>query len=328
MIKIKNKWLDIIVHAVLVYLGTFIAAAAFSIMLVPHDIIPGGFGGLSQLISEICAEEFNFHITKGTVSLLINLPLYVLSVKMLGSRFGVLSVVGVLGYSLNMDIVTKYIYSLPAVQNAPQLQDPLICAVFGGLILGVGIGFIVRMGGSTGGTDMLAFVIAAKRPNLKISQLVLAVDLVVVGCAMLYHGFFSALYAFVSIFAQSKAIEAVADGNKVAKAYYIISDKSEEIADKILYQLHRGVTAYPSKGMYTGKARDVLMVICLRHQVAELKNIVVETDPHAFMYSSPVTEALGEGFVKPTPTGKPKMKKPITPKPTPVVEAADKEQQP
>ena len=173
----------------------------------------------------------------------------------------------------------------------------LLAALYGGIVTGLGIGIVFRFKGTTGGTDGLAALIQRKIP-LPIGQILLFIDGFIIILAGIRFGLQAALYALITVFIMSKVIDLVQEGITVAKAAFIISEHSEAIGKDILVKLDRGATALEGRGLYTGKGRDVLMVVVSQSEISRLKEVVYQADPLAFVIVSDVHEVLGEGFKK------------------------------
>ena len=176
-------------------------------------------------------------------------------------------------------------------------EDGLLASLYGGLLVGVGMGLVFRWGASTGGTDLVAMGIRRKNQSLSIGNLVLAVDAAVVLLSMLVFGDIAlGLYALVALAVSGKVIDYIEEGPKFARAVYIISDKQEEIARMLLYRLQRGVTALEGRGVFSGSRKQVLLCVISKREVILMKKIVQQTDPNAFLIISDAKEVLGEGF--------------------------------
>lgn len=265
--------------------GTVICALAYNMFLIPNDIAPGGFTGIGQLISHIT----NWPI--GTVTLLLNIPLFLLSARQLGLSFGVRSLVATIGLSLMIDFLP-----IPSIIPADTSERMLLASVFGGVIAGAGFGLIIRGGATTGGTDMLARLINERFHAVSIGMIMFTVDAVVIVASAFIFDIVSALFALISTFLMSHVIDLLLDGVNSARAYFIISESSEAIAARVMNELERGATSLNGRGLYSGTNRDVLLCVVSRTESVHLRAIVAEIDPHAFMIATNVHEALGEGF--------------------------------
>jgi uncharacterized membrane-anchored protein YitT (DUF2179 family) len=183
------------------------------------------------------------------------------------------------------------------MQGTPTSPDLLLYSVFGGILSGAGVGIVFRSGATTGGTDLGARIVHHFMPHFTMGKLLLFIDgAVIVFATIAFNSFLLGLYAIVSLFISSKVIDAILEGVNFAKAVYIISEKSEEIAQNILSELDRGVTALKGTGMFTGHDKTVLLCVLNRAQLPALKNMVKKIDPCAFVIMMDIREVLGEGF--------------------------------
>lgn len=256
-------------------------ALALAYFLVPHRIAAGGVSGLATVIHYV----FGFPV--GITMLAINVPLFLISLKQLGISFGVRSLYGTVVLSLFTDLFAAKAYVAT--------RDPLLAAIYGGILSGVGLGIVFRSGGTTGGTDLAARVLQ-KYFRTSVGRLLLGVDGVVIGLAGIVFGIELALYALASLFISSRVIDVVQEGVGYVKAALIISDRHEEIAAAIMQELERGVTRLEGRGGYTGKRREAILCVLARSEVSRLKELVARIDPSSFMVVADVQEALGEGF--------------------------------
>lgn len=278
--------------------GAFIMAAGNMLFINPYDIVPGGFTGFAIILNKV----FIPFITPGVISIIFNIPLFIAAFKIKGLRFSILSLIGMLSYSAFIDIIPLFNI------NAKTITDSaLLAVIYGGVLMGVGYGLIIRNGGSTGGSDTLASILRVKKPSLTFGTILLLIDAFVVlfaGTAFsikyggIQYGIPPALYAFLVIFLSSKIADYVIEGKKNSRAYFIFCSDPETMAETILLKLNRGVTALSAKGMYTKRQKEMLFCVVLRSESAALKQIVFETDPKAFVTAANTNEVLGEGFEK------------------------------
>ncbi|HPT83694.1 MAG TPA: YitT family protein [Limnochordia bacterium] len=265
-----------------VLLGVVITALGVSFFLIPAKIAAGGVSGLATVV---------YHLTgfpAGVTMLLLNVPLFILSWRVLGSMFGARTLFGTVALSLFVDLFSRWAAS-------PMTEDLVLAAIYGGVLSGVGLGIAFRCGGSTGGTDMAAQLLARFFPT-SVGQALLFVDGAVILLAGAVFGLELAMYALIAVFISTKAIDLVQEGQNYAKACLIISDFPEEISQAIMHQLERGVTSLHGQGMYTRQGKDVLLVIVSRMEIAAIKRIVATVDRRAFVIIHDVHEVLGEGF--------------------------------
>lgn len=260
--------------------GLVVAALAYRMYLIPNQVVAGGFTGVGQLLNHLLG------IGVGTVNILLNVPLFLISMKSMGVRFGVRSLIAMVLLSLLIDHIP-----LPAATD-----DMLLAAVYGGAISGVGFGLVLRGNATTGGTDMLASLLHRLVPVLRVSYAIFFFDgLVIIASAFAFEPQ-AAMYGLISTFLCNVLIDLVLEGPNSAHSYFIISDKSDAIAEKILKELDRGVTALEAMGMYSHTHKQVLLCVVGRFESMRLRRIIFEVDPRAFVVANKVNEVLGEGF--------------------------------
>ncbi len=276
-----GKWREQIVTYALILFGVFITALALDWFLVPNKIAAGGVSGLATVIYHI------FGLPVGATMLVINIPLFLIALRVLGRTFGVRSLVGSVALSVLVDALSHVL--------EPLTLDPLLASIYGGALAGVGMGLTIRHGGSTGGTDLAALVVN-RLFHTSVGMSLLAIDAAVILLAGLVFNPELGLYALLSLFLTTKAIDLIQEGQVFAKAAYIISNSPEEISQAVLKELDRGVTGLKGIGKYTGAEREVLFVIVSRPEISILKEIVSRIDPKAFIVISDAHEVLGEGF--------------------------------
>lgn len=271
---------EIIFSYLQIMIGCILGGAAYPLFLTPGNIAPGGLTGIAMVTNYL------FHWPVGTVTLILNVPLFLFGWKFMGKRFVLRTLIATILFSLLIDL-------LPL---KPLTEDPLLSAVFGGVLLGIGLGLILRGEATTGGTDMLARMIHRSVPAISTGMFLLALDCAVVVVAAVAIGITQALYAIICIFISSKVIDAVMVGFSGNKACFIISNKNETILNRILTELERGVTKLSAKGGYTGEERPTLLCVVSRMEVTAVKNIVRDEDENAFMIVVDAHEAIGDGF--------------------------------
>lgn len=276
---LKNEQLA---SAVQIALGCALGALAYPLFLVPNHIAPGGLTGLATVLNYL------FHWPVGTTSLVMNVPLFIIGYRAMGRVFVIRSLVATVLFSVLIDLIP-----LP-----PMTEQPLLGAVFGGVLLGAGLGLILRGGATTGGTDMVARMIHNRFQHISVGAILFFIDC----CVVLMAGFFIeaeyALYAFVALYAASKLIDVVMVGLTREKACYIISTQHEQVKREIMEKLDRGVTVLHAEGGYSGQERPVLLCVLSAQELGRLKAIVREADEDAFLFISDAHEVLGEGFRK------------------------------
>ena len=262
--------------------GALMMGAGLSIFLVPFMIAPGGISGLSTLLHHLTG------IRVSTLIILINAPIFALGYANFDIKFLAKSVYGTFALSAATEIFAH----VPLLTN-----DVLLASAFGGAVMGCGIGTVMKFGGTTGGTDILALVIRKYAPQLSIGQLFLAID----GAIILIAGAVSSdweviLYSGATLFISSRVPDALLEGVNFARLVYIISNRNLAITQAIYANMNRGVTALSSVSMYTGKTGRILICVIRKYELPKLKRIVYSIDSNAFVIISDAKEVTGNGF--------------------------------
>lgn len=265
-----------------IFLGCVVAAASYPWFLTPNHIAPGGITGIATVLNYL------FQWPVGTVSLILNIPLFLIGYKAMGKGFVIRSLVATVLLSLFIDL-------LPL---KPMTDDPLLGSIFGGVLLGIGLGFVLKGGATTGGTDMAARVVHNHIPYLSVGLILFAIDCLVVILAGFQIEVKYALYAFICLYVSSKMIDVVMEGLTTEKACYISSLNWDNIRQSLMDELGRGVTLISAKGGYRGEDRPMVLCVVSAQELGRLKAIVRREDPSAFVYISDAHEVLGEGFRK------------------------------
>ena len=260
--------------------GCLIGGAAYPLFLVPNDIAPGGVSGLAMILNYL------FNLPIGVMSMIMNVPLFFLGYKSMGKRFAFRSLVAMVLFSVSIDLLKLEAMTV----------DPLLGSLYGGIVLGAGVGLIMRGGATTGGSDMLARIIHRAIPFIGVGMILFLIDFVVVVLAGVFMGASQALYALICIFVSGKVVDMVVTGFSGNKACFIMSNAWEKVSGRIMTDMERGVTQLTARGAYTGQERPVVLCVASPQEVAQIKAIVREEDETAFMFITEAHEALGEGF--------------------------------
>lgn len=269
----------------LIISGAFILAAGFVFFITPYKIVPGGVYGISIVL------HYLFGTPVGIVALMFDIPLTLLGIKFLGPRFGVKTVVGFSLTAIFTDTLTWIWGFKPLVEG-----DALLSSIFGGVIVGLGLGLIFKSRATSGGSDIVAAIIA-KYTKLPLGQLMILVDSVIVFFGLIvFQDWKIPLYSWIVIFITGKVIDAVLEGISYDKSLFIISEKHEEIRDKIINNLNRGGTFIDGKGMYNMAERKIIFTVVSRRELSMLQEYIHQIDPNAFMTIIDASEILGEGF--------------------------------
>lgn len=287
----SKKWF---ISYSLIIIGAIILAAGFVFFISPYKIVPGGVYGIAIVIHYITEGLFSWApsgLPIGLMGLIMNIPLTIIGIKILGPRFGVKTVVGFVLTSVFMDLITYFYGEAPLVEG-----DALLSSVFGGVLVGIGLGLIFKSKATSGGSDIVAMILA-KYTRLPLGQLMIYVDsaIVLIGLAV-FADWKIPLYSWIVIYVTGKTIDIVLQGMSVDKTLFIISDKFEEIRDRIINDLNRGGTYIPGKGMYNGSDKTIIFTVVNRREMALLEEYIHEIDPTAFLTVLEANEILGEGF--------------------------------
>lgn len=268
----------------LILLGSFIQALSLRLFLVPASLVSGGISGLAQLL------HYTLGWSIGLVVVLGNLPLFVLGWRYLGGpRFASRTILAILSFSIFTELLL-YRSGSEAIT-----QDPVLNTLYGGILLGVGLGIVYLGRGTSGGTDILGRILNRKL-GMSISMAYMVTDSLVVILAGFVFGWEKALYGLLMIYVSGVAADVTSQGSNIVKTAFIITDKKDEVIASIMEELERGVTIIPVEGGYTRKEKTMLYCVVTASEVVRLKTLVHDIDPNAFMVVGQATEALGEGF--------------------------------
>ena len=263
--------------------GSAVFALGFSLFLAPNDMNAGGISGLAQVFVELTGLG-----SVGILSILINLPLFLLGGLKIGRRFFAGSLLGMVLSSVLIDAFA--LIPMPAV-------DPLIGVLYGGVLCGFGLGVVFVCGTSTGGSDILVRLLKLKYRNVPIGQIALYFDVIVVTLTgLVFQDITKALYTGVTVFVTSKVIDAVVYRFDYSKVALIISSQYQDIAEAIGTRLDRGATYLHGEGSYSHKQTKVVLAAVKKQQLAELKELVMQIDPNAFVIVQEAHQVLGDGF--------------------------------
>jgi uncharacterized membrane-anchored protein YitT (DUF2179 family) len=269
----------------LILLGSLVQALAMRLFLIPGLLTSGGISGAAQIINHLAGWPV------GVMTLVGNLPLFFIGWRYLGGhRFAVRTILSIFSFSFFTDFLILF---LP---KTGLTQDLVLDALYGGVIMGIGLGFVYRGKGTSGGTDILCRVINHKL-GIPISQSYLMADALVVLASGYFFGWDRGLYGLAVIYISGLAAEAVSEGSGAFRSAMIVTQNPKEIANQVLTVMERGATILPGTGAYTGAERPVLYVVITRDEVNQLKALVSEVDPKAFMVIGQAHEAFGEGFM-------------------------------
>ena len=260
--------------------GCFISALAINLLLAPNQVAPGGAAGLAVVLYHL------FHLPVSVALLLINLPLFVLGWYILGARFGINTLAGTLLLPAFVALTENLL---------PITNDLLLASIYGGIVMGVGVGIVFRSQGTTGGTPLAAQILH-HYSGLTLGQSLLGIDFVVVALAGIVFDGELAMHSLIALMISIKVIDMVQQGLRTAKAAFIISDNSPQIATAVLEKLQRGATLLDGHGAWTNKEREVLLGVVSSSEVSKLKALITAHDANAFVIVTDIHEVQGAGF--------------------------------
>ena len=280
----------------LIFFGTFIMSAGYVLFINPYRVVPGGVIGISIVIHYLTEGVFSFWPTGipiGLMALTIDIPLALLVVNILWPRFGIKTVVGFVLTATFMDVLTYFIGQDDPLNLGDQI---LLASIFGGVLIGFGLGLIFRSRATTGGTDLISMMIN-KFTGVPLGQLLIIVDSIIVLLGLIAFGDWKIpLYSWIVIFITGQVVDITLRGISYEKMMFIISDNHEEIRQKIIFDLNRGGTIFVGRGMFQNNERNVIYTNVSRREYQILKDFIREIDPRAFITVVDAYEVLGEGF--------------------------------
>lgn len=271
-----------------VMLGTAIYAFGLHYFLLPNKLMEGGVTGIAILLNY--ALGWPLSIT----TLVLNIPLFFVGWRILGRAQTAYTIFGAVSLSVFLALMEKLIahgWIVPFQTS----NDYILAVLYAGVTLGTGLGIVFRFGGTTGGVDIIARI-ASKLRGWSMGQIILTLDIIIIGASLIYIPKEKVLYTLVAVFIASKLIDFIQEGAYAAKAFSIITEAGDEIGLKITKDMERGVTLYPAKGAYSGKPKQVVYCVVSRQEIRQLKTIVRSIDPRAFIVINDVHDVLGEGF--------------------------------
>lgn len=273
----------------LMILGSGCLAFGIVSMYSPVGLVTGGFSGIAIIVKQLSSISMEREIPLWLTNIVLNIPVFLAAWKMKGADF-----VKRTGFSACM--LSVWLYILPTADMTQ--QDPMLAAIYGGVLSGIGIGLVLLAKATTGGTDLLAVLIQHKLRHYSVIQILQIIDGLIVVAGLYVFGVKTGLYAVIAIYITSKVSDALMEGMKFSKAALIITDCYEKVAQALMKQLNRGVTGLYAKGMYSDTEKCLLYCVVSKKEIVDLKEIVVEIDPYAFVIVSDAREVLGEGFLE------------------------------
>ncbi len=265
-----------------IIIGAFFMAVSTALILLPNQLSTGGISGISTILYYL----FNYPV--GLTMLLINVPLFVIAMVKVNKRLFFKSILGTILLSVFIDLLENL---------SPITNDRFLACIYGGIIMGIGTAIILKAGASTGGTDLLSYVIRAYNNKFKSSRVIIIADTIIIFFNIIFFKEIEiGLYSVIAIYLMGKMIDIIFEGIYFTKIMFIISEKYEEISKEIGILVKRGSTGIYSKGMYSGKQNVMLFCVASRKEVAEIKQIIKQIDKNAFIVTTDAIETLGKGF--------------------------------
>ena len=292
----KTSIKTFIIDLIFILVGSICYAIAIGMFSDPNDIAPGGLTGIAILLNYL----FEW-IPVGVATIVMNVPLLIVSWFVLSKSMVIRTMCGILISSVLTDALSPYVKDLflsrIVVENG---KDPILVCIFGGALLGVGVGLILRRGGTTGGSEVISRLLEKKYPHMSVGTLILGVDAVVITLSAIVYGQIeNALYAVVFVFVGSQIIDRVVYGGRSGKMIMIMSKKQPEITQAIMTKVNRGVTLLKAQGGYSGQDQNTMLVAVRKDEVYRLRKTVFDIDPTAFLMMLTTDEVRGLGFMHP-----------------------------
>ena len=271
-------------QVLLILLGTMLMSIATSLFLLPNQLTSGGFSGIATIT------YYLFNWKMGTVILILNIPLFIIAFIRIGKEFVLKSILATIFLSTFIDFFERF---------GQITTDRFLACIYGGTFIGIGTSLILKATASTGGSDLVSYIIKSYKQTLSTSNLIVIFDIIVIGLNVIFLKELEiALYSAISIYIMGKVIDIVFEGIGFSKMIFIISDKYQEISNEIYKKVLRGITGISSKGMYTNENKTMLMCIANRREVIEIKQIANKIDSKSFIVITNVREVYGKGFKK------------------------------
>ncbi len=271
-----------------IVIGAAIYAFGIHYFVISNEFMEGGITGVTLLL------HYAFGFPPSLLNLAINIPLFIISWRTLGRQQLAYTLLGTFALSLFLWIMEIGIRT-EWITPFRWTQDYLLAALYAGVCLGTGIGIVLRSGGTTGGTDIIARIFQLYK-GWSMGKIILVIDVIVIGTSLIYIPMDKILYTLVAVFVASKVIDFITDGAYAARSFTIVTERGDEVADVITQQLERGVTLLPAHGAYSGKSKQIVYCVVSRGEMRALQSLVKKVDPFSFIVISDVHDVLGEGF--------------------------------
>ena len=273
----------------LIIIGTALMAFAIASVLEPASLVTGGFSGIAIIVKQYTGHLIPGGVPLSVTNLVLNIPVFLIAIRLKGLRY--------LIHTLFATVMLSFWLSvLPVVPLAG--DDLLLASLYGGILMGAGIGLVFVTGATTGGTDLIAALVQHFLRHYSISNILWVIDTAVVLVGVYLYGIQITLYAIIAIYLTSKISDGIIDGLKFSKAAFIITEKPEALAALVMEELGRGVTGISATGMYSGDSKNMLLCVVSKKEIVRLKELAKSCDPNAFVIVTDVREVLGEGFIE------------------------------
>lgn len=289
MVRVHKKRKEVVRDYILLTAGSGLIALSVQAVFDPMGMVTGGFTGVGILLRRATLGWVEGGIPLWFTNLALNLPAFVAAWFVMGKLFVKRTAVAAV-------LLSVWLAVIPTMDLAK--GDYLLAAIYGGLMGGAGIAMVFRTGNATGGTDLLASLLHRRFRSYSVAQILMVLDGAIILAGYYLVGARPALYAIMAVAIVTKVSDTILDGMNYSKMIFVVSDRSTEIAEHILYEMHRGCTAIPAQGMYSDEMRKMLFCVVGKKEVLDFKDCVKELDPHAFVIVTDANEVLGEGFLE------------------------------
>lgn len=279
---LRGKFKNVIMEVIGTVVGAAIMAFGVSSFLLPNQLSSGGISGIATIT------YYLLKIPMGTMIIIINIPLFLFAGYKIGKEFFIKSLIGTISLSVFIDILDRF---------SPVTTDRFLACIYGGVIIGIGTAIILKVGSSTGGTELIANLIKTYNPHISISRYLTMIDVVIILLNVIFFQHIEiGLYSAIAIYLYGKLVDIIFEGIYFTKLLFIISDKNKEISNAIGEEVRRGVTGLYGKGMYSNKEKVILICAASRRDVYKIKDIAKRIDAKSFIVVANAREVLGKGF--------------------------------
>lgn len=280
--KNKNRFKKYIIDVFGLVVGTFLMACSTAFFLLPNKLSTGGFSGIATIA------YYFFNISVGTATIILNMPLFILSYFILGKEFILKTIMGTFLLSFFINILE---------QCNPLTNDIFLACIYGGILMGIGTSIVLKVNGSTGGSDLVSYIYRYYSDKIKSSDLIIIIDTIIIIINILFFKNIEiGLYSSIAIYLMGKMIDIIFEGINFIKVLFIISDKYEEIAKCIGDNVQRGSTAIYARGMHTNSEKMMLFCVGSRNEIIQIKKIATSVDSKSFIVIANAREVFGKGF--------------------------------